>query len=161
MNTNNAMLVRYATTASRTSVTSTCPLALRERIIKNTRTNNRRSTAYTIETNAMNTSRRRVTGGDQREIHVDVSRDRLDAYGITLTDLATSIKNADSNISIGFIQNGPVEEVMTESQAGRGRKSAVLVDGIGESLFQARKSEDKGREEVQTANNGAGLCRLI
>ena len=66
MNTKNAMLVRYATTASTTSVTSTCPLALRERTIKNTRTNNRRSTAYTIETNAMNTSRRRVTGGDQR-----------------------------------------------------------------------------------------------
>ena len=49
-----------------------------------------------------------VTGGDQREIRVAVRRDRLNAYGITLVDLATALQKADANISIGYIQNGPV-----------------------------------------------------
>jgi HAE1 family hydrophobic/amphiphilic exporter-1 len=49
-----------------------------------------------------------VTGGDQREIRVSVQRDRLNAYGITIANLATALQKADSNISIGYIQNGPV-----------------------------------------------------
>ncbi len=49
-----------------------------------------------------------VTGGDQREIRVSVNRDRLDAYGISIADLATALQKGDANISIGYIQNGPV-----------------------------------------------------
>ena len=46
-------------------------------------------------------------GGDQREIHVAVRRDRLAAYGINVSQLATAIQNADTNVSTGYIQSGP------------------------------------------------------
>lgn len=45
-----------------------------------------------------------VYGGEQREIRVSVSRDRLSAYGITITQLATAITNANANLSTGYIQ---------------------------------------------------------
>ena len=46
-------------------------------------------------------------GGDQREIHVAVRRDRLAAYGINVSQLATAVQNADTNVSTGYIQSGP------------------------------------------------------
>ena len=45
-----------------------------------------------------------VFGGQQREIRVSVSRDRLSAYGITISQLATAINNANANLSTGYIQ---------------------------------------------------------
>ncbi|MGO8671077.1 MAG: efflux RND transporter permease subunit [Capsulimonadaceae bacterium] len=45
-----------------------------------------------------------VFGGDQREIHVDVLRDRLEAYGITISDLLNSIEASNVNVAAGYIQ---------------------------------------------------------
>ena len=45
-----------------------------------------------------------VYGGDQREIRVSVRQDRLAAYGITISQLATAVNNANSNVSAGYIQ---------------------------------------------------------
>jgi HAE1 family hydrophobic/amphiphilic exporter-1 len=43
-------------------------------------------------------------GGDQRQITVSTSRDRLNAYQITISQLATAIQNATNNVSAGYIQ---------------------------------------------------------
>lgn len=48
-----------------------------------------------------------VTGGDEREIHVDCDPNKLSAYGITVTQLASAISQANSNLSLGYIQTGP------------------------------------------------------
>ena len=45
-------------------------------------------------------------GGDQREIHIAVRKDRLAAYGINVSQLASGIENADTNVSTGYIQTG-------------------------------------------------------
>ncbi len=42
----------------------------------------------------------------QREIRVSVPADRLAAYGITISQLAQAINNANVNVSSGFIQTG-------------------------------------------------------
>jgi HAE1 family hydrophobic/amphiphilic exporter-1 len=111
-----------------------------------------------------------VTGGDQREIHVDVRRDRLSAYGMTITDLATAIQNADSNISIGYIQFGStyaalrflgefasVDElknlrVAVPSQNGTGGQTAVWLRDIAtvtdSSLERTSESTLDGRDAV-------------
>ena len=45
-----------------------------------------------------------VFGGEQREIRVAVRSDRLEAYGLTIGQLATIIDNANQNVSAGYIQ---------------------------------------------------------
>ena len=45
-----------------------------------------------------------VYGGDQREIRVSVSADRLVAYGVTIGQIAQAINNANQNVSAGYIQ---------------------------------------------------------
>lgn len=45
-----------------------------------------------------------VFGGDQREIRVSTSRDRLNAYGITISQLSNAIQAATNNVSAGYIQ---------------------------------------------------------
>jgi len=45
-----------------------------------------------------------VTGGEQREIRVAVRSERLEAYGLTIGQLATIIDNANQNVSAGYIQ---------------------------------------------------------
>jgi len=47
-----------------------------------------------------------VTGGEQREIQVNIDRDRLNAYGITIGQVASAITAANSNVSVGYIQAG-------------------------------------------------------
>ena len=48
-----------------------------------------------------------VTGGEQREIQVNIDRDRLNAYGITVAQVASAITQANTNVSVGYIQTGP------------------------------------------------------
>lgn len=50
-----------------------------------------------------------VNGGDVREIQVQVDRARLDAYGLSITDLANAIKAEDMNVPGGSIKRGPQE----------------------------------------------------
>jgi HAE1 family hydrophobic/amphiphilic exporter-1 len=45
-----------------------------------------------------------VFGGDQREIRVSVNRDRLAAYGITISQLASAIQASNVNLAAGYIQ---------------------------------------------------------
>ena len=47
-----------------------------------------------------------VAQAAQREIQVSVPADRLAAYGITISQLAQAINNANVNVSSGFIQKG-------------------------------------------------------
>ena len=48
----------------------------------------------------------RVFGGTAREIHISVSQAKLASLGITLSDLATAINNANVNVPGGFVQSG-------------------------------------------------------
>lgn len=47
-----------------------------------------------------------VFGGEQREIRVAVRQDRLNAYGVTIGQLAQAIEAANSNVAAGYIQRG-------------------------------------------------------
>lgn len=47
-----------------------------------------------------------VTGGDEREIQVAVDRGRLEAYGLSITDVASAISRANANIPGGHITEG-------------------------------------------------------
>jgi HAE1 family hydrophobic/amphiphilic exporter-1 len=47
-----------------------------------------------------------IAGGDVREIRVAARPDRLQAYGITISQLATALRNANVNASTGYIQRG-------------------------------------------------------
>jgi HAE1 family hydrophobic/amphiphilic exporter-1 len=47
-----------------------------------------------------------VTGGDAREIQVSVDKDRLQAYGLTITDVVSAIFRANANIPTGHITEG-------------------------------------------------------
>src|SRR5436309_8358968 len=47
-----------------------------------------------------------VTGGDAREIRVSVDKDRLQAYGLTITDLVSAIYKANANVPSGHITEG-------------------------------------------------------
>src|SRR5215212_4289858 len=47
-----------------------------------------------------------VTGGDAREIRVSVDKDRLQAYGLTITDLVSAIYKASANVPSGHITEG-------------------------------------------------------
>ena len=51
-----------------------------------------------------------VFGGDVREIRIAVNRDRLTAYGITISQLANAIHQANTNIAAGYIQTDSVYE---------------------------------------------------
>ncbi|MEO7718744.1 MAG: efflux RND transporter permease subunit [Capsulimonas sp.] len=47
-----------------------------------------------------------VFGGDVREIRIGVQRDRLAAYGVTVSQLANAIQAANANVAAGYIQKG-------------------------------------------------------
>jgi HAE1 family hydrophobic/amphiphilic exporter-1 len=47
-----------------------------------------------------------VTGGDLREISVAVRKDRLDAYGIPISDLVTLLRSNTMNVPVGRIIEG-------------------------------------------------------
>ncbi|MDR3710181.1 MAG: efflux RND transporter permease subunit [Capsulimonadaceae bacterium] len=47
-----------------------------------------------------------ISGGDVREIRIGARADRLEAYGITVSQLATALINANVNMATGFIQRG-------------------------------------------------------
>ncbi len=46
-----------------------------------------------------------IYGGDQREIQVFIPQDRLVAYGVTVSDVAAALKNANVNVAGGYIQH--------------------------------------------------------
>ncbi len=47
-----------------------------------------------------------VTGGDAREIRVSVDKERLQAYGLTITDVVNALFKASANIPTGHITEG-------------------------------------------------------
>lgn len=47
-----------------------------------------------------------VTGGDKREVQVRLDKNRLDAYGLTVTDVASAIKSQNLNVPSGRITEG-------------------------------------------------------
>jgi HAE1 family hydrophobic/amphiphilic exporter-1 len=47
-----------------------------------------------------------VTGGDAREIQVSVDKDRLQAYGLTITDVVNALFKANANVPSGHITEG-------------------------------------------------------
>lgn len=47
-----------------------------------------------------------ITGGDQREVLVALNRDRLDAYGLTISDIAQAIRNQNLNVPSGRVTEG-------------------------------------------------------
>jgi HAE1 family hydrophobic/amphiphilic exporter-1 len=47
-----------------------------------------------------------VTGGDRREVRVALNRSRLDAYGLTVTDVARAIQSQNLNVPSGRITEG-------------------------------------------------------
>ncbi|WP_245523738.1 efflux RND transporter permease subunit [Treponema brennaborense] len=56
-----------------------------------------------------------VMGGAAKEIHVDVSRNRLEAYGITISQIASALSARNVQISSGSItQDGTDYEIVTD-----------------------------------------------
>lgn len=47
-----------------------------------------------------------VTGGDVRELQVRLSKSRLDAYGLTVSDVASAIKSQNLNVPSGRVTEG-------------------------------------------------------
>jgi HAE1 family hydrophobic/amphiphilic exporter-1 len=47
-----------------------------------------------------------VSGGDKREIQVNVNKDRLIAYGITIQDVVNAIQNSNVNLPGGHVTQG-------------------------------------------------------
>ena len=47
-----------------------------------------------------------VSGGDQREISVALNKNRLDAYGLTVSDVAKAIKEQNLNVPSGKVTEG-------------------------------------------------------
>ncbi len=47
-----------------------------------------------------------VTGGDQREVQVRLNRSRLDAYGLTVSEVARAIQSQNLNVPSGNIREG-------------------------------------------------------
>jgi HAE1 family hydrophobic/amphiphilic exporter-1 len=47
-----------------------------------------------------------VTGGDTREINVALDKSRLDAYGLTVSDVAQAIRTQNSNVPAGRVTEG-------------------------------------------------------
>src|SRR5207248_6780806 len=47
-----------------------------------------------------------VSGGDAREIRVSVDKERLQAYGLTITDVVNAIYKASANVPSGHITEG-------------------------------------------------------
>lgn len=50
-----------------------------------------------------------VSGGDQREVLVSVDRDRLDAYGASIGDIADALRSENLNLPSGSIKEGARE----------------------------------------------------
>jgi HAE1 family hydrophobic/amphiphilic exporter-1 len=102
-------------------------------------------------------------GGDQREIHVGVRRDRLAAYGINVSQLATAIQNADTNVSTGYIQSGPayyslrfLGEFATVDEIRNLRISIPAVAGASASATSAANSSPfTGATTALTPNTAA------
>lgn len=47
-----------------------------------------------------------INGGEEREISVSIDKNRLEAYGLNLMQVVTSIKNANLNVPAGSIKEG-------------------------------------------------------
>ena len=47
-----------------------------------------------------------ITGGDTREINVSLNKDRLDAYGLTISDVSAAIKSQNLNVPSGRVTEG-------------------------------------------------------
>ncbi len=47
-----------------------------------------------------------ITGGDTREINVSLDKNRLDAYGLTISDVASAIKAQNLNVPTGRVTEG-------------------------------------------------------
>ncbi len=47
-----------------------------------------------------------VTGGDRRELRVSLNKNRLDAYGLTVTEVASAIKAQNLNVPSGRVTEG-------------------------------------------------------
>jgi HAE1 family hydrophobic/amphiphilic exporter-1 len=56
-----------------------------------------------------------VEGGQDRVVRVDLSQNRLEAYGITVNELARSLASQNLNLGAGFIEEGLVEYTIKTS----------------------------------------------
>jgi hydrophobic/amphiphilic exporter-1 (mainly G- bacteria), HAE1 family len=50
-----------------------------------------------------------VTGGDQREIQVRLSKDKLFQYGLGIADVQAALANASLNVPAGHLVSGPID----------------------------------------------------
>lgn len=69
-----------------------------------------------------------ISGGLEREIHIDVNQQQMLGYGLTFDDLESSIKAVSANVSSGYVDEGD-------------KKIAVRVTGDFDSVDQIRNLE--------------------
>ncbi|GAB6136921.1 efflux RND transporter permease subunit [Halanaerobaculum tunisiense] len=62
-----------------------------------------------------------ISGGLDREIQIEVSQEKLDAYGLTFDDISSSVERSNSDMSIGKVDDGNRELVVT----GKGEFQSV------------------------------------
>jgi hydrophobic/amphiphilic exporter-1 (mainly G- bacteria), HAE1 family len=81
-----------------------------------------------------------VTGGLEREIHVDVDASRLESYGITIDQIATTLASANASSPSGTIRRGRFRYAL------RTLGELQSVDQIGDVVI-AQRNAASGRPE--------------
>jgi hydrophobic/amphiphilic exporter-1 (mainly G- bacteria), HAE1 family len=114
-----------------------------------------------------------VTGGLEREIHVDVDAGRLESYGITIDQIATALSQANASSPSGTIRRGrfryalrTIGELQSVEQIGDvvvAQRNAVSGRPEGRVLLRdIARVEDGFRERESMARyNGAEAIGLL
>ena len=101
-----------------------------------------------------------VVGGRDREVHVWVNRERLAAYGLTVTDVATALRMQNLEVPGGRMQIGGQElTVKTKGEVKSARQLGDLIltaaGGVPIRVSDVARIED-GEEEATSASDVDG-----
>jgi len=96
-----------------------------------------------------------VTGGSVREVHVDLSLDRLKAYGVPPQQVISSIRGENLDVPGGRISNGGDEELLRT--AGRVRS----IEELGEIGIPTPRGALVKLKELATISEGTADVRTI
>lgn len=87
-----------------------------------------------------------VSGGDEREVSVIIDPDKLESYGLNISDLYNTLRRASLNFPAGYVREGDKEylvRVFGEVKTLEDVKDIILKNENGETLYLSEVAEIK------------------
>ncbi|MGL5577853.1 MAG: efflux RND transporter permease subunit [Fusobacteriaceae bacterium] len=106
-----------------------------------------------------------ISGGDEREVSVSIDPDKLETYGLNISDLYSTLKKASLNFPAGYVREGDKEylvRVFGEIKTLEDVQEIVIKNSNGETLYLSDVADIRlGSKDRSSYGRADGVENII